>query len=256
MRGLVLVLLAASGCARRATTDAEAQASAVVGALDTAWARRGSDGLEPVEAAFAAIGSPQDTIPGVLWRRARLQVAEGELVDDPAEARRAYARARGTAMACLQQDHAVAQLVAEGRAAAPPEAAPEPGAPPPVVTVPPERRPCAAWAGYAWARWLAQEPGPGTALDVPRVEQLLELGHDPADAERERTIAWGRALVALVAPDHGSRADVLAAAAPEGEGAWVRYEDLRRLAPELLAARPSTPPATPEDRAAARRVGG
>jgi hypothetical protein len=242
MRGSAVVLLALAGCPRRASTDAEAQASAVVGALDTAWARRDATGLEPVVEAAAAIAPPQDALPGVLWRRARVEIAQGEVADDLDAARRAYARARGSAMACLEQDRVVGQLVAQGR-------------PVDAAAVPAERRACAAWAGYAWARWLSVEPGVGTALDVPRIEELLELGSDPADPERERTIAWGRALVRLVASTPGARPDVLAASAPDGEGAWVRYEDLRRLAPDVPATSPTTPPATPEDRAAARRLG-
>jgi hypothetical protein len=237
MRGGVLVALMAVGCPKASTVDTAI--AAATAPIDAAWSARDRDGLEPVFAALDAVPATLAGRPEVLWRRARAQVSQGMIDDRPVDARRDYALARATAIACLSLDGAVDAALQQGHVAAAVEAVPATSAD------------CAAWAGYAWARWLTTFSGRAAAVDVATVDALLDRGAVDADDARRTITRWGHVLVGLATGETPDLGDALAG---DVDGAWARYEDARRLAPKVATTLPTRPPSTPEDRAAARRL--
>lgn len=244
----IAVVVGLAGCPKARLSDEEIALRAALAAVDAAWdARAGEDGLGPVRTAMAAIPELSRDDGRVLWRVARLAIAEGLVVDDPHEARRHYAQAREAGLRCVGRDPLVTTALRDGT-----ELTFD-------TPVEPLLASCAAWSAYAWARWLTTFEEAATTLDHPRVKALAEAG----DGAEGGAAAARRAqiLVDLVWPEilggdpAEARDELRAAYRPRRAEAWVWWEDVTRwiVQPDDLTP-PRDPPVTPEEWAAARRM--
>lgn len=240
MRRLALsIVLILSACPKRHVDAAAEAMAAALGAVDRAWVGRDAGGLDAVARALDDV--PDQTSPEVAWRRARLGVARGIMAPDARTQRRDFADARGAAMSCVLSAPTLShawQIQRDADA---------------IRDLPYDRLGCAAWAGYAWARWLSTlEPGAG-AVDVPAVLALLERGAAEPEKERLEITVWGRAIVEAV---QGSPSKLLLDAhRRDDDDAWVWWADVQRWLPSasgLLI--PDRGPRAPEERVAYARL--
>ena len=242
---LIAVLwLGLAGCPKSAGVDAEAAFREALEAADRAWALRGQLDWEEVAAPLDGVVLDRQDHPEVGWRRARIELGRALSASDPSSLRRGLARARGVGMACITALPSMARAQREHKL------------PDVLATLPLDRVGCAAWAGYAWARWLRTYEPAAAALDHAQVAALLKRGAYDATGERRDVVRWGRALLALTDPEAAGRVSVDEARAAlstrargTGPGHWVAWEDLGRPAPVPTAA-----PTSPEDRGAQRRA--
>lgn len=229
------MLCVLGGCPKRDLDPAAEALRAGLAAADRAWVGRDSGGLDAVDRSLDAVAAPAS--PEVAWRRARVGVARGLMAPDPRSQRRAFAAARGVAMACVLEAPTVARAweVQRGTEA--------------LADLPFDRLGCAAWAGYAWSRWLTTwEPGAGT-VDVPAVRALLDRGAVEADKDRAEIVVWARALVD--ATQGLEPRTLLDAHRRDDDDAWVWWADVQRWLPTaspLLI--PDRSPRAPEERVA------
>lgn len=250
MRSLRLSLLAVGllgltlgGCLkRRQEVD---PLDALLAAVDRAWERRGTDGLEPVGVALEAAWEMRRDAPGVRWREARYHVALGLVEQDDAQALRHFARARSHSLFCLDGVSGFGTLRRAGRWT---EA---------LSRVEAERAPCASWGGVAWVRWRLSMREAG-ALDDPAIQGFL--AGMPADDLR--LDLWARATAASIYDLQSAEIAYRDAieAAPED---FVRRADrlilvTSRERPAQAQVRAQTvlqmTPHTPEERAAYERL--
>lgn len=213
--------------------------AAALGVADRAWVGRDAGGLDSVDVALDDVPDPSS--PEVAWRRARVGVARGLMAPDERTQRRSFARARGYAMACVLSAPTIAHAWEVQRGA---DA---------IRDLPYDRLGCAAWAGYAWARWLSTwETGAG-AVDVPAVRALLDRGEAEPEKDRAEMVVWGRAIVDAV---QGSPSKALLDAhRRDDDDAWVWWADVQRWlpsAPKILI--PDRAPRAPEERVAYARL--
>lgn len=238
-RALWPFLLLLAGCPKRHVDAAAEAMAAALGVVDRAWTGRDAGGLDAVGKALDDV--PDQSSPEVAWRRARLDVATGLMAPDARTQRRAFADARGAAMSCVLASPTIAHAWEEVRDA---EA---------IRALPYDRLECAAWAGYAWSRWLTTvEPGAG-AVDIPAVLALLERGAAEPEKDRVEITTWGRALVEAV---QGTPTKLLLDAhRRDDDDAWVWWADVQRWLPSasrLLV--PDRGPRAPEERVAYARI--
>lgn len=248
----VLVAVPLFGCPKRATT-VSSQLEALLAEADRAWDRRGVGGFQPVDDALQkAFGLVPDD-PGVLWRLTRLRVAEAQVEDDPERRLAGLGQARSLAWGCVQGDLGTAAVRAEqGMVRA-------------LERMPPERQPCVAWGGYAWARWMVEFGGEAASLDLEMLDAIARAGAGYGEASRVR-VAWAEGIVAAGRPEWADRdvatastrfAEVERALQGELEVRVDRFVLLQRGTPDETAGRAALAgvrPNTPEERAVLRRA--
>ncbi|MEZ4323170.1 MAG: hypothetical protein R3F61_37235 [Myxococcota bacterium] len=185
MRSLLLILLCA-GCPknRQAAVDLLAP---LLAEADAAWDARGRDGLDPVDAALQRAYALRPQSPAVAWRLARVGVARGLTLDEPAARVAAFGAARAQAWQCVLDDPRVHALRLES------------GLEEALASIPEERELCATWAGHAWARWMVEFGAPGATLDLQDLDPLL--AHARQSGADAWLTAWTDALLLAERPD-------------------------------------------------------
>jgi hypothetical protein len=155
---------------------------------DRLWAQRDELGLEAVGAPLISAQAVYQGGPGIAWRLSRWYVARGLAEDDPAVAARWFADARESAVACLDQSPEFAAWHAAGdwEAAA--------------KTIPVVRRPCAAWAAFAWVRWMEVHGPVAASLDFPAIDVLIAAGEQSEGPMLRDVAEWARALADALRP--------------------------------------------------------
>lgn len=250
MRWLVFIPLWA-GCPKRQMSDTEELPELLVLA-DSAWALRGSDGLDPVEATLQRAYSASPASPQVAWRLSRLGVARGMTADEPAARVAAFGEARERSWACVLDDPSVRALHIEV------------GLVDALAALPPERQLCAIWAAHAWTRWMAEFGADGAALDLDILDVVIDYG--AATGADPWTSSWTWALNRASRPEWAGR-DRAAAAIRLHE---LLRDDIGRVEPlvdlyiytargannenEVRARLQSAQPDTPEERAYMKRA--
>lgn len=256
---LVLALVGIAGCPRskRHLQDA---LQAALARSDAAWAARGRDGFDPVREALDAADRLHPDDPEVQWRKVRLAVGQGLAASNDREALRLYAVGRDVAVGCYTAGVAF-DATAAPRAIV--DGLKEQGA---------SRRGCVEWGTLAWARWLADFGGAGGAIDLVRLDALLQWSaahpmNDPGDLVGLRD--WSAGLVYAVRPQAEGRdlaraRDALLRAIRERPADVAIHVDLIRyvaepLHDESLVARQerqvqTAAAVTPEDRRAVARL--
>lgn len=229
--GLLLV-----ACSRR-NVDAAAEAlRAALAGSDRAWIQRDVGGLGPVSDALVGF---DHTIPEVAWRLTRVELTRGLLAEDLRVQRRAYAEARALGVGCLLAVPTVERAWDDGAQI---EA---------IRAVPSDRVRCAAWAGYAWARWITTWEQGAAEVDVETIRALLARGSLDAtqDLDRSEITVWAGGLVD--AAQGLVPKTLLDAHRRDNDDAWVWWADVQRWlpsAPQVLI--PGRSPAMPEERVA------
>lgn len=243
---VVLMCVALAGCPKVRIDPDDAALAAALADADAAWDARGRVGLARVHQILDGVPATRQDHPEVLWRRARVGVAQGWSEDEVVARRRAFAQARAWGMRCIQGVPAARRLVREGRVV---EAA---------SAVPLDRLRCAAWAGVAWTRWLVTWERTASTVDLRVVEALLHTGDTVADHD---IVMWSKAVFEQVRPLHlREGAEVTTQAlVSAGQGRdvprWVWWEDVVRwVQPPPERRKPQATPRTPEDRAAHARL--
>lgn len=247
---LVLCCLLLAGCPKRGVDDDAEALAAAMRAVDRTWAARGSVGLDGVEAVLATQGARWPSRPEVLWRRARLQVARGLVADSRSDAARSFARARFTAVSCLDL-HPGFRRTRQGA-----------GWSAALRRLDEGQNDCTVWAAVAWTRWVQARGAVGMALDLDVIEALLD--HVDGREVGDGLVPWTWAVLASTRPGPATAATVQglteavrAGVAGASDDVWVRWADLGQADPEAAAlSRPTRPPRTPEERAAVERVEG
>ena len=230
------------GCLHRPGQDEEIAFHAALSEADRAWESRARTGLDAIGRALDSAPASRQQHAELRWRRARWLVARALVAGPEVVGRRLLAEARDEALSCLQDDASVrAALEREGWVAA-------------LDRVGLSRMPCVEWASIAWARWLdafGTEPG---GVDVEVVRLLLGALAVSGDGD---VASWMEALIDAGAPATRERGvagleDAYRRGRP-GEDLWVRWDDLTRH--DGTGTAPTQQPATPEERAAADRIG-
>jgi hypothetical protein len=198
------VLVGACGARRR--TDGLGTALAL---LDAAWVpeRAGFEARTRARLEPLLRSAPDE--PELLWRHARLLVAEALAEPEPSLARDRLALARAEATRCLERDPAFGRRRRDaGWAAA-------------LAVVPVARQRCIDQLAWSWVRWWVAADPVGMALDEPALRALARRATGPEaawtvalfDAARSRGAeAEGAALVrvhAAAPADAALAADVI-----------------------------------------------
>jgi len=203
---------------------------AAVARADAAWAARGEDGFAPVAEALDAADAAQPDTPEVRWRWVRLAVGRGLAAEDERDALRLYAAGRDLGVDCIAEgitfDAAAApRAIVQGLG--------QRGA---------ERRGCVEWGTLAWSRWLATFGGAGGAIDLVRLDALLEWSaahpmNAPVDLAGLRD--WSEGLVDAVRPNaegrdlQGARKALLRAEGRRPEDLAIHADLVRYVAEPL-----------------------
>ena len=206
--------LLAIACAHREQADPAAPILGLVSRADAAWRERSEVGLDAVELALGEAWQLDPGDPSVRWRLARVGVERALAAPDPSERLAGFASARNLALECIEAEPAfVGERARIGWVGA-------------MAKLPVDRLPCAAWAGVAWTRWLADRGAAASALDLPVVDALLGVGEISGQDE---VSAHARAILLAVRPTWDGQ-DLVEAGrqlerARRGPGAWVHAVD-------------------------------
>jgi hypothetical protein len=177
---LVALALVACGARKKSRGGLAEQ----LAALDAAWRpeRVGFEGI--VRARIEPLLASHPDEPEVLWRHARLLVAEGLALEEPESARDRFAMARSEASRCLDLDVAFRRRrQAVGWASA-------------LELVPPARQRCVDQLAWSWTRWWAASDPIAMAIDET---PLRALARRAAGDEAP----WTRALFEACRPAAG-----------------------------------------------------
>jgi hypothetical protein len=219
MRPWLVLLLAACPKGGR---DPSTRLNYFTSAADVAWADRADRGLAEAAKPLLAGWREFPTHPEVLWRLVRLKVAEGLAAPSEEEALRLYADGRAFGLQCLDAVPAFDQQRQQGNWA---EA---------VARLPGDaRRACAAWAGLSWARWIATQGGEATALDLERIDPLVDYAQQSPSEELRSLGLWSRGILTAVRP-FWAGGDPVAARAQIERAVEAEPEELARWADLLL----------------------
>jgi len=230
-------------CAHRSDLDRADAVTRLLREADQAWDERATVGLAPMDDALHAASTIASDDPAVSWRVVRLLVERAGGEADPARRVDQLSEARAAGVRCLEADTLWTQVRDEHgwvRAAARLDEA---------------RRPCAAFAALAWARWIAERVPDAYALDTTPIEGLVAAG---AAGPGAPAAARAGALLAGLRPawdgrDVEAAADALAGRPGPGVDQWVRADDLwlifraaedARIQGWCLAWRTEDPPAS------------
>ena len=222
---LFVVLLVVTSC-MKSQVSSEDELGSLLGTLDRQWALRGATPVREDWGRPSQMSPELRRHPEVRWRLARAHVTRGLSEVDDGAARRALSDGRAEAMACLEDETAVANArVVSGWPAA-------------IANVSDARQRCALWAGVAWTRWLEIFGGAAGAMDLPTVTALLHRAEVGAHADLVDVATWHMGLLLALRPHHlGQRRqeavrhlqDAYARAAQSNrDEVWLRWCDLRR----------------------------
>ncbi len=183
---------------------------------DLAWAaaREPAD-LDAVEAPLLAALAEDPADVEALWRLARVELLQADLVPAGEEGRVDHARlAREYGVRCLLADAGLAALAAR-----------EPGGFGPKAAAAANDGTCASWAALAWARW-AEARGPAASVDAPTLRALAEraVALRPEDARAHEALGLALALDPVNPDLSGARAALERAAALDPGSPLPRVE--------------------------------
>lgn len=183
----LLVAAALVACPKR--DGATSKIPDLIDLADERWEQRDVYGLDGVEEVLLEAWQEDAAHPEVLWRMARLGVSRGLLDPDPRSARYALAEARSLGMQCLDGDPVFQQRRLEVDWA---EA---------IEVLPARRLGCAAWGGMAWTRWLSKHGAAAAALDIARLELMLDAVITEGSYEERSVGVWARGILEAARPE-------------------------------------------------------
>jgi hypothetical protein len=253
-RRAAVLVVTLMGCPKR--VDGEDPVPALLRQADNAWDARGTQGFEPVIVALDLAFQAERGRADVLWRLARLHVAQGLAAEEPRDAMREFGTARGLALECLDLEPGYLQRRRQGEVTPALEALGQP------------EGPCLVWAGLAWTQWMALMGGGAAALDLEALDALLARGEQLDNGDSPGVISWSRGLLyAIRPPVEGGDLDAARRelqAAIEASPELARRRDLLRwvavptkdtvLAREQVEAARQAVAMTPEDVRAAKTI--
>lgn len=168
--------------------DPVERATQIAEAAEDLWRRRDEIGLvaagEPLVDAHARFPGA----PAIAWKLTRVYVARGVAAEDPATAERLFASGREAAIACLDQGASFAAWHTAGDWSAA------------AATIPPVRRPCAAWGALAWVRWMEVHGAAASAIDLPAIDALIAAAAEADGDQVAEVAAWADGVLAALRP--------------------------------------------------------
>ena len=208
------------GCPKR-TPDIGEQIEALLARSDAAFEDRAEGGFDPVRVPLVEAYGLDVDHPGVAWRFARMQIAQGLSEPDSAAARALFAEGRASADRCLRADpQYLSRRQGQGLGEA-------------LAIVEPERRPCVAYLALAWVRWSIAVGPAAAALDLESIDLLLGAAASYEERSLRGTVSWAWGLSLATRPEPLGRDLVRAQALldeaiREGRGEIVREVDKNR----------------------------
>lgn len=237
--GLAVIVV---GCSKgRGLDDAW---MAKLAAADGAWQPKEPGFETGLRAAMAPLIDERPAHPDVLWRHARLEVAEGLASSDPLVARDHFGKGRALAARCVDLDAAFQRR----RTTIGWESA--------LVQAYPSEQRCVDQLAWAWARWWIAADPEAMHLDETAVRALTAR----AKGERDE---WSRALYMAgridPSPDAAARLDAVVAEAPwdlarVADAAILASDDAARFDAYLRSAEERARAKSPRDQAALERL--
>lgn len=187
-----LLACALLGCPKSGTVETD-PLEVLLQRVDRAWADRATLGLEASEEPLDQAYGIAPRHPEVLWRLVRNQITLGLAESTPRAAAYAFAEGRSLGIACLDTVPAVAATRRTSWADA-------------LTQVPTSHRPCVAWTGLAWARWMAAMGGGASSLDLPRAQALAESAQSDS-GDLQALGLWADGLLYSTIPEWAGHSD-------------------------------------------------